>query len=550
MANAQLEKVVRYVRMVAQPHDAPLTDAHLLECFVTRREEAAFAALVRRHGPMVLGVCRRVLDHSHDADDAFQATFLVLVRKAASVTPRESVGNWLYGVAYRTALKARTLAAKRRHREQHIPARTAPSPADDLICRELRAVLDRELSRLPDKYRAPLVLCDLEGKTRKEVARQLCLNEGTLSSRLATARKLLARPLARRGLLLSSAVPGAIFSPHAASAAVPALLLQSTIDAASIMAANPATAAALLPPKVAALTQGVLTSMFVNKLQTAAVVVLTFAVLGLGAGMYLNQANADKPAAKPADADAKDKPEKGPSVHGVVKAYDAGKNTLTVTVQVHPEKKQTEDKTYEIAKDAKVTLDEALIKGAKPIEGKLADLTEGTLVNLELTPGGKTIAQIVARGPHLQGSIKSCDANARSMTVTHKQKDGLKEETLTLVKDAKVLLNDGLSKEVKDKEGKLDDLTEGTPVLVFLSVDRKRALEMRPQGETVHGTLKGYDSGNATLTVTVKEDGSLVDKSYPVAKDAHLTDLSEGSPVAARLSVFDKKTVVEAHGLK
>jgi Cu/Ag efflux protein CusF len=290
--------------------------------------------------------------------------------------------------------------------------------------------------------------------------------------------------------------------------------------------------------------------MLRNKLQTAAVVVLTFAVLGLGAGLFLRQAVADKPGAKPADSVAKDKPERGPSVHGIVTAYDAGKNTLTVTVMVNPEKKQTEEKTYEIAKDAKVILDEARSKDVQPAEGKLTDLTEGTPVVLELTPGGKTVAQVMARGPSLQGSVKSVDANASSLTITYKQKDGLKEQTVTLAKGAKILLNDGLSKEVKDKEGKLDDLMDGTPILVHLSVDRKRALEIRPSGATVFGTLKGYDSGNATLTVTVKEDGSLVDKSFTVAKDARLTDLSEGSPVAARLSVFDKKTVVEAHGVK
>jgi RNA polymerase sigma factor (sigma-70 family) len=537
MANAQLEHVVRYARAVARAHDGPLTDGQLLECFIARREEAAFAALVHRHGPMVLGVCRRVLDHAHDADDAFQATFLLLVRKAASVTPRERVGNWLYGVAYRTALKARTLAAKRRDRELRVPARAAPPPADDLLLRELRAVLDHELSRLPEKYRAPLVLCDLEGKCRKDVARQLCLNEGTLSSRLAAARKLLAKPLARRGLLPTGATLGAVLATGPASAAVPPRLLQSTI----LLAAKPTTA---LPPNVAALTHGVLTAMFFQKLQIIAVALLTFAALGLGAGLFLSQAVADKPAA------ATDKPERGPGVRGTVKSYDAAKNTLTVLVLVNPEKKQIEEKTYEIAKEAKVILDEARSKDVKPAEGKLADLTEGTEVDLELTPGGKVIAHIAARGPGFHANIKSVDANSRTLTITHKQKDGLKEQAVTLAKDAKILLNDGLSKEVKDKEGKFEDLTEGTPVLVHLSVDRARALEVRPTGATVSGTLKGYDSGNATLTVTVKEDGSLVDKSFTVAKDARLNDLTEGSPVAARLSVFDKKTVVEAHGLK
>jgi RNA polymerase sigma factor (sigma-70 family) len=544
MANGQLGQVVRYVRAVARPCDGSVSDGQLLQCFITRREEAAFAALVRRHGPMVRGVCRRVLHNHHDADDAFQATFLVLVKKAASVTPREQVGSWLYGVAYRTALKARTLAAKRRDRERRAPPRSVP--ADELIQREIGAVLDRELSRLPEKYRAPLVLCDLEGGSRKDVAAKLQLNEGTLSSRLATARKLLAKPLARRGLLPGAAL--ATLLAAEAATAVPPALLRSTVEAAALPAVQPAAA---LPPGVAALTQGVLTDMVLSKLRTAIVVLLAAAVVGLGAVAWVHQAVADKPSAAKADDPAKkDKPEQGPSVTGVVKSYDAAKNTVTVTVMVNPEKKQTEEKTYEMAKDAKVILDEARTKDEKPAEGKPADLTEGTQVVLELAPGGKSVARVLAHGPSVVGNVKSVDAKTPSLTITHKQKDGLKEETFVVAKDAKVHLNDGLSKEVKDKEGKLEELTEGTPVLVHLSVDRKRALEVRPQGESVHGTLKGYDSGSATLTVTVKESGGLIEHSYTVAKDAKLTDLSEGAPVAVRLSVFDKKTVVEAHGVK
>ena len=126
-----------------------------------------------RHGPLVLGVCRRVLRDAHGAEDAFQATFLVLVRRAASVVPREAVGNWLYGVAYRTALEARRAAARRRARERQVHDMPHPTARPQEIGRELRPLLDEELSRLPDKYRSAVVLCDLEGRTRKEAARQL-----------------------------------------------------------------------------------------------------------------------------------------------------------------------------------------------------------------------------------------------------------------------------------------------------------------------------------------------------------------------------------------
>src|SRR5262249_12607774 len=152
---------------------AGLTDGQLLGRFIERRDEAAFAALVRRHGAMVWGVCRRVLGEHHDVEDAFQAAFLVLVRKAASIVPQEMVGNWLYGVAYQTALRARAARAKRRTRERQLMQMPEPTAAEPTLWRDLKPVLDQELSRLPAKYRVAIILCDLEGKTRREAARQL-----------------------------------------------------------------------------------------------------------------------------------------------------------------------------------------------------------------------------------------------------------------------------------------------------------------------------------------------------------------------------------------
>src|SRR5262249_17501866 len=148
-------------------------------------DEAAFTALVNRHGPMVLGVCRRVLRPAHDADDAFQATLLVLLRKARPLRRPELLGNWLYGVAHRTALKARTLAAKRRARERPVVDHLAGAPSPTAAWGDVRPVLDEEVSRLPAKYRAPVVLCYLEGKTNEEAARLLGCPTGTVFSRLA-----------------------------------------------------------------------------------------------------------------------------------------------------------------------------------------------------------------------------------------------------------------------------------------------------------------------------------------------------------------------------
>ena len=175
-----------------------MTDGQLMESFIARRDEAAFGELVRRHGPMVLGVCKRALPNQHDAEDAFQATFLVLACKAASILPREMVGNWLFGVACRTAQKIRAMTARYRAREKQVGV-LPETPVEGEDVHELGCLLDQELERLPDKYRVPVLLCELQGRSRKEVARQLGLPEGTLSSRLATARRMLATRLARRG---------------------------------------------------------------------------------------------------------------------------------------------------------------------------------------------------------------------------------------------------------------------------------------------------------------------------------------------------------------
>ena len=166
MPSAQLNHVIRHLRQTARQHEvATLADGQLLDRFLARREEAAFSALVRRHGPMVFGVCRRVLHHTHDAEDAFQATFLVLVRKAPAIRPRDLVGNWLHGVARQTALKARSMAAKRLGREKQVPDLRDPvARQEQESTRELGPLLDQALSRLPDKFRLAIILCELEGR--------------------------------------------------------------------------------------------------------------------------------------------------------------------------------------------------------------------------------------------------------------------------------------------------------------------------------------------------------------------------------------------------
>jgi RNA polymerase sigma factor (sigma-70 family) len=258
-----------------------LTDGQLLGRFLATRDETSFAALVRRHGPMVLGVCRRVLHDFHDAEDAFQATFLVLARRAAAVRKHESVGSWLYGTAYRTALEARTMSARRRAREQ--PMSDAPHPAvEPAEAQDWRALLDRELNLLPEKYRAAIVACDLEGRTRRDAARVLKVPEGTLSSRLATGRQILARRLARCGVALSGGALGVLLAEGGATAQVSAGLVSSTARVAALVAAGQVGAASTT---AALLMKGVMKAMLLKKLRVVAgavVMLLALGAVGLG----------------------------------------------------------------------------------------------------------------------------------------------------------------------------------------------------------------------------------------------------------------------------
>jgi RNA polymerase sigma factor (sigma-70 family) len=279
-------------RLALQGMGERRTDGQLLELFISARDEAAFALLLRRHGAMVWSVCRRVLGNAHDADDAFQATFLVLVRKADSIRPREAVGNWLYGVAYRTALEARGRIARRRAKEQ--PLQDVPSAENkpQESWQELWPTLDRELNRLSDKYRLPIVLCDLEGRSRKEVARQLAIPEGTLSSRLATARKKLAARLARYGFAVSALSLGTLLTEKTATASLSPFLLSATTKAAMFVAAGPAVVAGIVSATVSTLTEGVLKAMFIAKIKTATLIVCSVAALGAGTGGVYYQTRA------------------------------------------------------------------------------------------------------------------------------------------------------------------------------------------------------------------------------------------------------------------
>jgi RNA polymerase sigma factor (sigma-70 family) len=216
-------------RVVEDPKVAQLPDRDLLERFQAQQDHASFHTLLRRHGPMVLDVCRGLLSDGPDAEDAFQATFLVLAQKSGSIRKGASLGSWLHGVAHCTALKARTRSAVRQKHEARAPQRQA-SEADDLSWREVRQVLHEELGGLPERYREPLVMCYLQSARQQCAAARLGLAERTLRERLERGRELLRRRLVRRGLGLGAVLAVAAWPAGAVSAAIPAALGDSTLS--------------------------------------------------------------------------------------------------------------------------------------------------------------------------------------------------------------------------------------------------------------------------------------------------------------------------------
>jgi RNA polymerase sigma factor (sigma-70 family) len=411
---AATTNLLRHVRQLvaSRPLDR-LTDHQLLEGFIARREEAMFAQLVRRHGAMVLSVCRRILGHEQDAEDAFQAAFLILARKAGSIR-QSDVGGFLYRVAYHLAVRARANAAKRKDRERREAAMSATEPLADLTWREVRQLVDEELQRLPDAPRSALVLCCLENKTQQEAAHLLGWSKGTLRRRLEQGREMLRQRLLARGLTPMAALTASLFAEGDASAIVPAALADATIRIAS--------RSAPIAPAVAALADAGLAIVSVSKTKVATAILLAATLLGgasLWAGLGLT-AHGIAPPAAPAAAPAGDKPTAPPKreatknveIHGRVLGIEGkpqagakllllsskGKTTplgvvakdgrFTVTIP----KETMKDWDYWLVAQADGTgidfLDLYLFKTKKPVELRLVkdNAIRGRVVNTEGKP--------------------------------------------------------------------------------------------------------------------------------------------------------------------
>jgi RNA polymerase sigma factor (sigma-70 family) len=280
VADSRLVGLIRHLRS-GLASKAGKSDRESLRAFLAQKDEAAFETLVQRHGPMVYRVCQRVLNNAQDAEDAFQATFLVLARKANSIRKTDSLASWLHGVAYRISMRAKRDAGRRRMREHQASVPQVPEPGEELAWRDVQALLEQEIQRLPRRYRDPFVLCFLEGRSRAETSLELGVNENTVSSRLARARERLQSRLAQRGISLS-AVLAAITLVSETTGSLPAksLMVETTRAALQFAARQPVVG---LSPFTLQLTKETVRTMSTAKLQTLVGTLALGSTLALGA---------------------------------------------------------------------------------------------------------------------------------------------------------------------------------------------------------------------------------------------------------------------------
>jgi RNA polymerase sigma factor (sigma-70 family) len=384
IVNPIIEFVKRFRRTALLQEGNEQSDGQLLDRFVTGQDAVALETLVRRHAPMVWGVCRRTLAH-HAAEDAFQATFLVLVRKAASIRSRDQLANWLYGVAYRTVLKSRQTAAKRYSREKQVQTMPEPKtqPHEGPFRPEFGALMDQELSRLPEKYRIAIVLCDLEGKSHRDVAQQLRIKEGTVGSRLTRGRAILARRLTRHVVGVSATAVAAVLSQQAASGTVPDALLSNTIKATTILAAGHTVSAGLLSAGAVPLAERVLRTMMGSRLKILAAALLPVALITLGGVLVMQSLRQDGPPNGLFQA-RKDWPTKGQELMLL-----AGHTGPVLAVAIHPKGKMLVSAGVD-------GLRIWSLPGGQPLAGPARDT--GPVNGLAFSPDGKLLAQACGNG--------------------------------------------------------------------------------------------------------------------------------------------------------
>jgi RNA polymerase sigma factor (sigma-70 family) len=581
MAKQSLTGVLQHLRKVAAVHTSrELSDRDLLERFVGKRDEAAFIVLFERHGPMVLGVCRRALPAFHDAEDACQAVFLVLARKAASVRKRTSLSSWLHGVACRVAANLKREQARRRAREQRVDAPASRDPAAEISWQEARTILDEELHRLPESCRAPIVLCYLECLTRDEAARRLGLSLTTLHGRLERARDLLRERLTKRGLTLSTAITAAALGETAAQGALAPTFVISATKIAMLFAAREPVTESLIATNVLALTQEVLTTMFTTKLKLGAAAVLCvglFAAMIGGSFISLVTAQDAKLKSGSSDGIVIQDPLPGPAKQtkteqrsGYLEFIDVDLAEGTVKGQLF---ETTEDRSilsfrgelWEllVKPTTKIILDgkDATLADLKKI--KPADRNRGRSfveVKAELEVGADpkqgqaegllkskgSASRIDVTGPRERSLFQA--ANADKIMVRSFYGDVIDKNELELntAKDAPVTID--------DQAATLGDLKPNMKVALQISAVNNLVVGIRAYGATVGGMLKAVDPAKNAVSVTIPSiqmtvEGVSVAKNAKVeidGKDAKLSDLKTGMRVTLQMSAEPDQSVIIA----
>ncbi len=513
MALAQLDtlrKVFDRVRDIASDGDGALLARYRRE-----RDQDAFGSLVRRHGPMVLGVCQRVLRDQHAADDAFQATFLVLAKRADAVRPPDRLAPWLYGVAYRTALKARGRAVRRTQVEQAYAAEASNRPPVSNEASDLLPVIDEQLNALPEKYRDPLVLCGMQGLNKVEAAERLGLPEGTVSSRLARAREMLRDRLARRGVVVPVAALGVLLTADTLQAAVPPALVAAGAEVAC--------ASTFVPSTVLALSNEVLRSMVLLKLKTLCVVAMSVALTGGGFGMYVLQADEKKPQPVPQPGDVK-KPQPVPGEKPKPAPADPVKN---------PNEKNGNNNQNGEGNKPKPAPD-----GEKPKPGEKPPVKPA--------PDGEKKPVKVSKGG---GKVASVDPKESTLMIAVKGDNGIVERMFKVAPDAKVF--------VDGKEAKLADVPKNSTATMVIAIGKEGALptatEVRVTGQSFIAVIAKVDATSITFEgekqMRVVKAGA--DTKVTVnGKDAKLADLKAGDKVQVMMKADESAALTITAGTK